>query len=253
MPAPVCKGLAGLTLSQRARPTLPQTRDADLTRARILKAARNEFMRHGYSGARIERISRAGRSSDRMIYYYFGSKEALYIHVLESVYAELGAAESRLALDESRPLEALRTLIAFTWNYYLAHPEFVALLSNENLQRGRHITKSLSVVQLSRPVLDILGRILDEGARQGLFRSGLDVRHVYLTMAALGYFYLSNRYTLSSFLGADLMQRERCDAWFEEMTRVLLASVVADGPAAVAAAAPRHNAASPIRRTPGKH
>jgi len=200
-------------------------RDADLTRGRILKAARNEFMRHGYSGARIERISRTGRSSDRMIYYYFGSKEALYIEVLEGVYTELGAAESRLVLDEAQPLEALRTLIAFTWNYYLEHPEFVALLSNENLQRGRHITKSLTVKQLSRPVLEILGRILEEGARQGVFRDDLDVRHVYLTLAALGYFYLSNRYTLSSFLGSDLMQRAQCDAWLDEMTRVMLAAV----------------------------
>ena len=222
---------------------MPVTRDADQTRARILKAARNEFMRHGYSGARIERISRTGKSSDRMIYYYFGSKEALYIEVLEGVYTELGAAESRLVLDESRPVEALRTLIAFTWDYYLAHPEFVALLSNENLQRGRHITKSLTVKQLSRPVLDILGKILDEGARQGLFRSDLDVRRVYLTLAALGYFYLSNRYTLSSFLGSDLMQREQCNAWLAEMTRVLLASVSrADIPTGASAAPHRQNA-----------
>ena len=229
------------------------TRDAELTRGRILKAARNEFMRHGYSGARIERISRAARSSDRMIYYYFGSKEALYIEVLESVYSELGAAESRLSLDESQPLEALRTLNAFTWNYYLAHPEFVALLSNENLQRGRHITKSLTVAQLSRPVLDILGRILDEGARQGVFRAGLDVRHVYLTLAALGYFYLSNRYTLSSFLDTDLMQRQSCDAWLEEMTRVMLASVclpaAASVPAPASGARPRHNARPSPRKT----
>ena len=223
------------------------SRDADLTRARILKAARNEFMRHGYSGARIERISRTGRSSDRMIYYYFGSKEALYIEVLEGVYSELGAAESRLVLDESRPLEALRTLIAFTWNYYLTHPEFVALLSNENLQRGRHITKSLTVAQLSRPVLDILGRVLEEGARQGLFRADLDVRRVYLTLAALGYFYLSNRYTLSSFLGSDLMQREQCSAWLAEMTRVLLASVgrAGDSPTAATAEPDRQNAGFP--------
>jgi AcrR family transcriptional regulator len=201
------------------------TRDADQTRARILMAARNECMRHGFSGARIERISRTGRSSDRMIYYYFGSKEALYLEVLEGVYTELGAAESRLALDESRPVEALRTLIAFTWSYYLAHPEFVALLSNENLQRGRHIAKSRTVKQLSRPVLEILARVLDEGARQGVFRPDLDVRHVYLTLAAMGYFYLSNRYTLSSFLGADLMERKACDDWLEEITRVVLASV----------------------------
>ena len=235
---------------------MAQTRDADLTRARILKAARNEFMRHGYSGARIERISRTGRSSDRMIYYYFGSKEALYIEVLEGVYSELGAAESRLELDETRPLEALRKLIDFTWNYYLAHPEFVALLSNENLHRGRHINKSLTVAQLSRPVLEILGRILDEGARQGVFRPGLDVRHVYLTLAALGYFYLSNRYTLSSFLDTDLMRREQCDAWLAEMTRTLLASVRAEAPAAARAPAGSDNIRplpSASRRSTGKN
>ena len=162
-----------------------------------------------------------------MIYYYFGSKEALYIEVLENVYTELGAAESRLVLDESRPVEALRTLIAFTWEYYLAHPEFVALLSNENLQRGRHITKSVKVKLLSRPVLDILGTILAEGARQKVFRRDLDVKKVYLTLAALGYFYLSNRYTLSSFLGTDLMRPSECDAWLVEIRRVVMAAVCA--------------------------
>ena len=214
-------------------------RDADQTRARILRAARNQFMQHGYSGARVERISRLARSSDRMIYYYFASKESLYIEVLESVYTELGTAESQLELDIGRPDQALRTLIAFTWAYYLAHPEFVALLSNENLQRGRHITKSLRVKQLSRPVLDILGRILAEGQRQKLFRADLDVKKVYLSMAALGYFYLSNRYTLSSFLGDDLMKREQCDAWLAEITRIVLASVRAEPVQAKRLLAPR--------------
>ena len=201
------------------------TRDPERTRARILLAARNQFMRHGYSGARIERISSAARSSDRMIYYYFGNKEGLYIEVLEGVYTALGDAEGQLALDVSNPEQGLRMLIAFTWNYYIAHPEFVALLNNENLQRGRHITKSVKVRQLSRPVLEILGRIIDEGARQRVFRANLDVRHVYLTIAALGYFYLSNRHTLSSFLGEDLMKPESRDAWLEEITRIVLASV----------------------------
>jgi AcrR family transcriptional regulator len=182
-------------------------------------------MRHGYSGARIERISRAARSSDRMIYYYFASKEALYLQVLENVYAELGEAESALALDARRPVEALDQLIAFTWRYYLEHPEFVALLSNENLMRGAHITKSVKVKVLSRPVIEILGTILAEGERQGVFRRGLDVKKVYLTLAALGYFYLSNRFTLSSFLGTDLMQPSECDAWLAEIRRVMMAAV----------------------------
>lgn len=200
-------------------------RDSAQTRARILRAARDEFMRHGYSGARIERISRAGRSSDRMIYYYFASKEALYLAVLESVYTELGDAESALAIDPSRPREALATLIDFTWRYYLEHPEFVALLSNENLMRGLHITKSVKVMQLSRPVLGILETILAEGARQKVFRRDLDVAQVYLTLAALGYFYLSNRFTLSSFLGFDLMRTEACESWLAEIKRVMMAAV----------------------------
>ena len=213
---------------EAARRLAPErTRDPERTRARILRAARTEFMRHGYSGARVERISRAARSSDRMLYYYFESKEKLYLAVLEGVYAELGEAESALVLDPSRPVQALNQLIAFTWNYYLAHPEFVALLSNENLQRGRHVTKSVKVKQLSRPVLGILGTILVEGARQKVFRRDLDVHQVYLTLAALGYFYLSNRYTLSSFLGSDLMRADRCAAWLAEITRVMQAAVAA--------------------------
>jgi len=209
---------------------MPAARDPVQTQRRILRAARNEFMRHGYSGARIERISRAARSSDRMIYYYFASKEALYLQVLESVYAELGEAESALALDPGRPIEALEQLIAFTWRYYLEHPEFVALLSNENLMRGAHITKSVKVKVLSRPVIEILGTILAEGERQGVFRRGLEVKKVYLTLAALGYFYLSNRFTLSSFLGTDLMQPSECDAWLAEIRRVMMAAVgVGDG------------------------
>ncbi len=205
----------------------PKSRDPERTRARLQRAARTEFMRHGYSGARVERISRTARSSDRMLYYYFESKEKLYLAVLEGVYTELGEAESALVLDATRPAEALSQLIAFTWNYYLAHPEFVALLSNENLQRGRHITKSVKVKQLSRPVLDILGTILAEGARQKVFRRDLDVHRVYLTLAALGYFYLSNRYTLSSFLGSDLMRADHCAAWLAEITRVMQAAVAA--------------------------
>ena len=208
---------------------MPVARDPVQTQRRILRAARNEFMRHGYSGARVERISRAARSSDRMIYYYFASKEALYLQVLEGVYGELGEAEGALVLDPKRPLEALDALIDFTWRYYVEHPEFVALLSNENLMRGLHITKSVRVKQLSRPVLEVLATILAEGARQKVFRRDLDVKKVYLTLAALGYFYLSNRFTLSSFLGTNLMQPSECEAWLAEIRRVMRAAVCTPG------------------------
>ena len=206
-------------------------RDSALTRARILRAARNEFMRHGYSGARIERISRTGRSSDRMIYSTSPARSALPGRAGGRLH-RARRRRSALAIDPARPLEALEALIEFTWHYYLEHPEFVALLSNENLMRGLHINKSVKVKLLSRPVLGILGTILAEGARQKVFRRRPRRAQVYLTLAALGYFYLSNRFTLSSFLGFDLMRTEACESWLAEIKRVMLAAVGA--PAATA-------------------
>jgi AcrR family transcriptional regulator len=188
MAAPICKACR-----EASAAPMPAARDPVQTQRRILRAARNEFMHHGYSGARIERISRAARSSDRMIYYYFASKERSTCRCSRASTASSATPRARSPSTRAGRSRRSSQLIAFTWRYYVEHPEFVALLSNENLQRGRHITKSVKVKLLSRPVLDILGTILAEGARQKVFRRDLDVKKVYLTLAALGYFYLSNR------------------------------------------------------------
>jgi AcrR family transcriptional regulator len=192
---------------------------------RILQAATSEFATHGYGGARIERISDAAGTVDRMLYYYFGSKEGLFRAVLERAYEELGAAEQQLQLADAEPVEGMRALIAFTWGYYLRHPEFIRLLNSENLHRGAHVRHSKRVKALSFPLLSILADLLKRGEAQGKFRAGIDPVQVYLTIAALAYFYLSNRYTLSRFLGLELMSAPQRKRWLEHITALVLGHV----------------------------
>jgi TetR/AcrR family transcriptional regulator, upper aerobic nicotinate degradation pathway regulator len=177
---------------------------AQATRESILRAATKVFAKHGFAGGRVEQISKAAKSYDRMIYYYFGSKEGLFIAVLEEMYRRFNDAESRLVLDTDRPVEALTAVIRFMWVYYQKNPEFITLLNTENLHRGKHIAKSLRAGEYSSPAVSVLGQVLQRGARQKLFRADVSARDVYLMIASMGYFYLSNRYTLSAFLGEQL-------------------------------------------------
>ena len=186
---------------------------AQATRESILKAAIKVFSKHGFDGGRVEQISKAAKSYDRMIYYYFGSKEGLYIAALEEIYRRFNEAESELQLDESKPREALRAVIRFMWTYYLKHPEFITLLNTENLHRGRHIGKSERAKEYSSPAVGVIERVLRTGAAQGLFRADLLARDLYLTIAGLCYFYLSNRFTLSAFLGEDLESPAALQQW----------------------------------------
>lgn len=192
---------------------------------KILEAATEEFANHGYGGARVERISSRARTVDRMLYYYYGSKEKLFRTVLEEAYEKLGQAESRLQLANTPPLQGMRQLIAFTWDYYYLHPEFIRLLNGENQYRGQHLKKSTRVNQLSFPLLSVLRDLLARGAKEGVFRDNVDPIQIYVTIAALGYFYLSNRYTLSRFLDRDLMADEHRRAWLDHITSVVLSFI----------------------------
>ena len=186
---------------------------AQATRESILRAATKVFAKHGFAGGRIEQISKAAKSYDRMIYYYFGSKEGLFIAVLEEMYRRFNEAESKLVFDAGQPVEALNAVVRFMWSYYQKNPEFITLLNTENLHRGRHIAKSLRAREYSSAAVAVLDEVLRSGARQGLFRNDVAARDVYLMIAAMGYFYLSNRFTLSAFLGEALETAEALAHW----------------------------------------
>lgn len=220
---PVRRGAAKRTGARTgAKAPLRRRRDPEGMQRKILEAATGEFADHGYGGARVERISRRAHTVDRMLYYYFGSKEKLFRAVLESAYERLGQAEERLRLATTPPLEGMRQLIAFTWDYYCAHPEFIRLLNSENQHRGQHLRRSNRLAQLSFPLLNTLRDLLARGGRQGEFRTDVDPVQIYITIAALGYFYLSNRYTLSRFLDRDLMAEDSRSAWLAHMTEVVM-------------------------------
>ena len=181
------------------------SRNPAKSRERILAAATSEFARHGLGGARVDRIAARSGANKRMLYYYFGSKEGLFLAVLEESYANIRQAERSLDLEHRDPREALRRLVDFTWAYYLAHPEFMTLLNSENLHKGRHLGRSRRVRGMHSPLVGTLRDILRRGERAGLFRRGIDPVQLYISIAGEGYFYLSNRYTLSRIFGRDLM------------------------------------------------
>ena len=209
-----------------ARKAGVREQSAQATRETLLRAAIKVFGKQGLTGARVEQISRAAKSHDRMIYYYFGSKEALFVAVIEETYRRFNEAEARLALDLSKPVQALRDVIAFMWGYYQKHPEFITLLNSENLHRGRHIGKSGRAGEYSSPALAVLSSVLGSGEAAGVFRPGLSARDVYLMIASMGYFYLSNRYTLSTFLGETLDDPAALAHWQQFITDSVLRTVL---------------------------
>lgn len=211
----------------KTAPAAPGTRarQAQDTRAKILKAAIKVFAQRGYDGGRIESISSLANTYDRMIYYYFGSKEKLFIEVLETIYLQLNEAEQKLELDPDDPVRALTQLIDFVWRYYLDHPEFVAILNSENLSRARHARKSERLNEISGYALSVLNGILARGIAAGTFQPGLTARDVYLIIASLGYFYNSNHHTLSAFLGEPIMSAAAVTHWRDVIQRTVLNAV----------------------------
>ena len=186
---------------------------AQATRKAILKAATKVFARYGYDGGSVEKISKAAKSYDRMIYYYFGSKEGLFIAVLEEMYRAMDDAETAIALDAGRPVETLTAVIRFVHGYYRKNPEFVTLLNTENLHKGRHISKSLRAGEYSSHAIAVIREVLASGVAKGLFRPDVAARDVYLLIASTGYFYMSNRHTLTAFLGEPLETAEAVARW----------------------------------------
>ncbi|MEO6013536.1 MAG: TetR/AcrR family transcriptional regulator [Devosia sp.] len=200
-------------------------RDPEGTKATILASATREFTEKGFGGARIDAIATRAKINKRMLYHYFGGKEALYLAVLENAYAAIRSAEAKLDLAHREPEDALRELVLFTFHYFLDHPEFMSLLGTENLLQAKFLRRSDRIAEVNSPIIEELTDVLARGAEAGLFRKDADALYVYLTMAALGFFYLSNRWTLSTVFRRDLVEAAEIDRWGAHVCSVVLNSV----------------------------
>ncbi|MDZ4360583.1 MAG: TetR/AcrR family transcriptional regulator [Variovorax sp.] len=204
----------------------PRSRDADRSQLAILASARDEFAARGLAGARMDSIAERAGLNKRLIYYYFGSKDDLFLAVLERVYADIRAAEQRLHLDEIEPVEAIRQLVSFTWHYYLEHPEFITLLNSENLHGASHLKRSDRIQEMNSPLVQLLATVLERGKKDDLFRAGVDPVQLYISIASLCYFYLSNNHTLSAIFGRDLRAPKAMAQRLSHMTDLVLGYVL---------------------------
>ncbi len=183
---------------------LPLSARAAATRQRILDAALAEFADKGLAGARVDEIAARAGANKRMLYAHFGSKEDLWLAVLENAYAAKRAEERALNVGALPPEEAMRRLVEFNLRYTAAHPEFVALLNQENIHRAAYLQRSAQVPAMYSPLLEALRSVLARGEEAGVFRRGVDPLQLYVTIVGIGHFYVANMHTLSTIFGAGL-------------------------------------------------
>jgi TetR/AcrR family transcriptional regulator len=182
-------------------------RDPAGSRAALIEAAVAEFARRGFEGARVDEIAAAAGVNKQLVYHYYGSKQGLYLAALESVYVQIREKERRLSLGELEPREAMAQLVGFSFDYLLEHPEFIALLADENRNKGVHVLESEKLREMHTPFRDMLAATLRSGAQAGVFRSDFDPVNVYISIAGISYFFFSNNHTLSAIFGRKLGSR----------------------------------------------
>jgi len=199
-----------------------RSRDADRTQETILRAAMSEFAERGLGGARVDRIADRAGINKKLIYYYFGNKEKLFLAALETTYGDIREAERALNLEALAPADAVRRLVNFTWQHFLDHPEFLSLLNSENLHSARHLKQSPRIREMHAPLAQLLGGVLERGRREGVFRGGVDPVQLYISIAALAYFYLSNNPTLSTIFGRNLMAAKALSERLSHITEVVM-------------------------------
>ncbi len=197
-------------------------RDPERTREQILEAALIEFSDKGFEGARVDEIARRAGSNKRMLYHYFGHKDELFRAVLERAYADIREAENELDLEHLDPVEGMRRLVCFTFEYSVGNPRFMRLLNDENLHGARHLRNSDKIRQMHSPLVDLIADLLRRGERDGVFRGGVDPVQLYISIAALGYFYFSNIHTLSTIFGRDLMAKLAIEERRDHVVDVIL-------------------------------
>jgi AcrR family transcriptional regulator len=217
----------------------PRPRDAEATRATILAAALTEFGRNGLPDTSTDNIAARCKVNKRMIYYYFGSKDGLYLAALESVYEELVRLEREIEVDHLDPVAAVEALINLKVDYYVANPQFISFLTMENFYKARNLRKSKKLDAFRTPLTQVLARILERGARLGVFRGGVDPVDLYISICALGFMYFANRHTLGAIFGRDLMS----PAALDRRRRAIIQMVLGSLQAAEVAAQPQRRAA----------
>jgi AcrR family transcriptional regulator len=211
-----------VTLAQQSK---PQVRDPDATKLRILAAATQEFAKFGLGGARVDRIATRAKSNKRMLYHYFGKKDDLFAITVENAYAEFRDQEEALLLDSLDPVAAMQRLVRFNWDYFLAHPEFITLVNSENLHKAKHLKTSKRTTDMSRKFVARMQALLSRGETAGVFRRGLDPVQVNISIAAIAYYYLTNRFTGSIVFERDLMSKEALAARLAFNTNTVLRMV----------------------------
>ena len=196
------------TLLKTPEPALQTPRrDASVARAALIAAAVAEFSRKGFAGARVDEIAAAAGVNKQLVYHYFDSKQGLYLVALESVYAEIREKEQKLSLGALEPMEAMAQLVGFSFDYLAEHPEFIALLTDENRNQGSHILASERLQKMHSPFIEMLEATLERGVAAGVFRDDFDAINLYISIAGISYFFFSNNHTLSAIFGKPLGSR----------------------------------------------
>jgi AcrR family transcriptional regulator len=209
----------------KAKRNLRWQRDPEGMRLRILEAAKQEFSNHGLAGARVDRIAAKAGANKRMLYYHVGKKDDLYLAVLEGAYEKIRSEERALDLEHLDPPEAIKRLIEFTWNYFLRNPEFLSLLQTENLVRARHLKRSTRVKSMHSPFVEMIRTVVGRGVESGDFQVAVDPVQLYISIAGLSFFYLSNSATLSVIFGRDLLAKDAKDERLSHMIGLVLAAL----------------------------
>ena len=205
------------------------TRDSARTKEKILAVAALEFASKGYDGARVDEIVRRGKVSKNLIYYYYGSKEALFIAVLEAAYLKLREQQDALHLHELAPQEAIRKLVVDLFNFWAESKSFIGFLTSENLYKAKHIKKSQFAQNAYGKLIDGISAVLKAGEKEGVFRPGVDPVDLYISISGLSYQYFANQYTLSVVLGRDLTSEQMLDARLKHTVDVILGYLQYDG------------------------
>ena len=207
-------------------------RDAARTRGEILDVATAEFAARGYNGARVDEIAALTRTTKRMIYYHFGGKKQLYIAVLERAYARIRSAEQQVNVDEMDPVSAVRRIAEITFDHHEAHPDFIRLVSIENVHNAEHVKELTAMVDLGTPVIRLLDELLARGRASGAFRTHADAIDVHMMISAFCVFRVSNRHTFGAIFGRDLVDPARHDHYRAMCGEMIARYLVADpGPA----------------------